>query len=114
MSNLNNIAIIMQENIVTVRCIFENDEEARTYTFLCNGDLANTLGRGDAVVVKDVGGESYKVVYVDEVDTECDIDLSASYKYKWIVSIIKEEDQLAVETAENKIQETIAYLKKKR
>lgn len=89
MANMNNVALLLRDDIVTVQVAF-NKDAASEYTFVCEKVIAERLDIGDEVVIK--GNRNFfQVAVVRQVDKECDVDVSAGYNYGWIVQKVDAE-----------------------
>lgn len=108
MANINTVALLLRDDIVTVQCAF--DEQAdKEYSFVCDKSLAAELELGDRVVIK--GNRDYfQIVHVRQVDEDCDVDTSAAFNYGWVVSKV---DTAQYEENVKKTEEVVAKLKKR-
>lgn len=78
---LRNIAASVSDELVTVRCLYNNG--AKRYTFLCPVDLAQKIEKDDWVTVS-TKNNTYEVLQVANVDEDCDID-DLHLTYQWVV-----------------------------
>jgi uncharacterized protein YsxB (DUF464 family) len=103
-SKYRNIVAIINGSIVTVKISFVEDVGGKLYTYKCEKGLANTLSKGDTVVVESRSG--LIVGYVNCVDEEVDIEPESEMNHKYIVQKVdtstverlKKIEELNVET----------------
>lgn len=89
MPNLHTVALLMRDDLVTVHCAF-NSEDNKEYTYVCEKALSWNLRLGDQVVV--LGNKKrLQIVEVRQIDEECDVDINDSWEYAWIVQRINIE-----------------------
>jgi len=82
------IVSLIQTGYTTVSVHFlDKPRGLKTYTYKVLAEDAAKLSKGSKVIVKSPHDE-FKVVEVAEVHAEAELDLEASYNYKWIVCIV--------------------------
>lgn len=89
---LRNYAAILSDDVVSVLCTFKptsDFEKPKTYTYLCTRPLAQTLRRGDLVMVPNTNTSTFppvNVVYVEKVHREVLLDEPDTREYVWILN----------------------------
>jgi len=106
------LAFIANDDVIAITCTFQSGGKRYTYK-----TLDDTLKPGDLVLVECSGPSNYYgfcVVKVKEVDT--DVDLQASFGYKWIVGKIDLDTHTKIIKAEKQMVKEVrrADLKQKR
>lgn len=84
----NTVAVVSDE-IVLLSCVFAADGKGTRYTYKALKSLADTLYRGDAVIVSKSGGVGFNVCRVCDIDI--DVDLETSIEYHWAFAKVDEE-----------------------
>lgn len=93
---LRNMLAAVSENVVGINCRFDTGDFAKTYTFKATKALAESLDKGDPVVVN--SQDDIKIVYF--VSTE-EFDPDENVDYKWAFQKVDAtilQDLLAKET----------------
>lgn len=96
-----NIAAFLREGARTVNVAFENDEAAKTYTYVT--DLEMT--QGDVVLVK--ANDELKIAFVHSVDDDLKIEPNSNMKYKWVMGKIDMSYFLENEKKNEEVEEVI-------
>lgn len=101
LKELRNIAMMLSDDLVTVKCVFDVDPSSigqTKYTYVCLRSLAVTLRKGMAVVVTcNKAKQPLQLVYVEDVETSCVLDDTGTVNYRWIVQKVDsmEADRLS-------------------
>lgn len=103
MSNLNTVALLMRDDIVTVHCAFNSDAD-KEYTYVCSKHVAEHLKLGDKVVVMG-NKQNMQIVEVRQIDEDCDVDIHTNWDYAWIIQ------RISIEHYENNKAETDSMVK---
>lgn len=96
-----NIAAFLREGAKTVNIAYENDESAKTYTYITDLELE----KGDVVMVK--AGEMLKVAFIHSIDDDLKIEPNAEIKYKWVMGKIDMTYFLENEKKNEQVEEVI-------
>jgi hypothetical protein len=84
MKDFQHLFALLQTGYTTVAVVFDGDQAAfRTYTYKVPKGLADTLVKGDLLVVP--ARNEFKLVKVHEVHAEPEIDVTKPLALKWIV-----------------------------
>lgn len=87
---LKNIAAMVTDGVVSVRCSFTGNPGSRTYTYKCKVELAKQLKEGDRVVVQSRDKPGAVVIVVD-IDPMCILDDPKNIDYLWIYQKVDDD-----------------------
>ena len=85
--NLRTLAQACREDLCSAQCRFWTDVQnclTRTYTFLLLKEQAETLKVGDWVTAMTRTADGIKVVRIESITTDPDLDLELPKGYSWI------------------------------
>lgn len=104
---LNTVASLVREDLTTISACFKGDIN-REYIFKCTKGLAETLVKGDRVLVRNQGSGTTTVT-VAAVHDEPQLDVSFEGGYKWAFQKIDIDTCIQLEqldlAIENKLRE---------
>lgn len=89
--NLKNVALLVNEDLMTAVCAFGHSDSADQYTYVGHKDLVSTLSVGDLVVVERMspGNCGMTVLRVAEIHEESEIDPEGDFEYRWIIDKVE-------------------------
>jgi hypothetical protein len=102
MASEKNIAAFLRDDAVTVLVAFENNAEAKCYTYISH--LPVKVGDIVAVVARDL----LTIGYVTFVDNELKLEPGSEIKYKWIVGIIDKDAHFENEKKNAEIEQVVS------
>lgn len=103
---LSNIVSVCSDDVVTLRCAYDNVKNPKLYTFKCKRSFAETLFLHDLVIGVNTRGKC-QIVYVHEIHDRCIFETMTQYYHAWVFQKVYLSEHENLKEQENALVEKL-------